>query len=202
MNLDLNLNQLKVKLHWKKLTLLFSLTPHPIHPSRPGHLKLLIPRISLCHQEHGTAEFVQNTLLSEDSRITVIEGAKKNLPDETAQFAASKIKGIAEGAGEGDLLLVLISGGGSALLPLPAHGITLEEKLTTVKALAKSGATITELNTVRKNLSGLKGGKLAQAAYPAKVQCYCLHVGDVRPCQKLPLRSVHSLLTQSSWAAV
>ena len=101
----------------------------------------------------------------------MIEGAKKNLPDETAQLAASKIKGIAEGAGEGDLLLVLISGGGSALLPLPAHGITLEEKLTTVKALAKSGATITELNTVRKNLSGLKGGKLAQAAYPAKVQC-------------------------------
>ena len=64
---------------------------------------------------------------------------------------------------------MLISGGGSALLPFPVPGITLEEKLTTIKALASSGATIHELNTVRKNLSDLKGGKLAKAAFPAKV---------------------------------
>ena len=64
---------------------------------------------------------------------------------------------------------MLISGGGSALLPFPVPGITLEEKLKTIKALASSGATIHELNTIRKNLSDLKGGKLAKAAFPAKV---------------------------------
>lgn len=64
---------------------------------------------------------------------------------------------------------MLISGGGSALLPFPVPGITLEEKLTTIKALASSGATIHELNTIRKNLSDLKGGKLAKTAFPAKV---------------------------------
>ena len=71
---------------------------------------------------------------------------------------------------------MLISGGGSALLPFPAAGITLEEKLKTIKAVASSGATIHELNTVRKNLSDLKGGKLAKAAFPAKV-CIPLNTG-------------------------
>ena len=99
----------------------------------------------------------------------MIEGAKNNLPDEQAHYAAREIKGIADEVSEGDILLVLISGGGSALLPYPVHGITLQEKLAAVKALSSAGATINELNTVRKNLSGLKGGKLAQAAYPASV---------------------------------
>lgn len=112
---------------------------------------------------------IEKSILSENSPITILEGAKNNLPDEKAQHAASKIKEVAESVGENDILLVLISGGGSALLPFPVLGITLEEKLTTIKALASSGATIHELNTVRKNLSDLKGGKLAKAAFPAKV---------------------------------
>ena len=120
-------------------------------------------------QASGNKELIEKSILSENSPITILEGAKNNLPDEKAQYAAGRIKEVAESAGDDDILLVLISGGGSALLPFPIPGITLEEKLKTVKALASSGATIHELNTVRKNLSELKGGKLAKAAFPAKV---------------------------------
>ena len=76
---------------------------------------------------------------------------------------------IAESVDENDILLVLVSGGGSALLPLPVSEITLQEKLQTTKILSGKGATIVELNTVRKHLSRIKGGKLAHAAYPASV---------------------------------
>ena len=120
-------------------------------------------------QESRNEDLIRKTLLQKDSVIKVFEGAKHNLPDETAQFSAHEIKKIAESVAEGDLLLVLISGGGSALLPLPVKDISLAEKLLTIKALASSGATIHELNTIRKHLSQLKGGKLAEIAYPAKV---------------------------------
>ena len=102
-----------------------------------------------------------------------------NLPDDKAYYAASRIKQIAEDVGENDILVVLVSGGGSALLPFPVAGITLDDKLRTIKALASSGATIHELNIVRKNLSGLKGGKLAKAAFPAKVSASVISVVPV-----------------------
>ena len=72
------------------------------------------------------------------------------------------------------ILFLIILGGGSALLPCPVAPISLEEKIQVTKALARKGATITELNTVRKHLSTLKGGGLAQLAYPAQVMAfYC-----------------------------
>nr|KAF6474220.1 glycerate kinase [Rousettus aegyptiacus] len=111
----------------------------------------------------------QEMLLKPHSRIQVFEGAEDNLPDHDALRAALAIRQLAEGLTADDLLLVLISGGGSALLPAPIPPITLEEKQTLTKLLAARGATIQELNTIRKALSQLKGGGLAQAAYPAQV---------------------------------
>lgn len=111
----------------------------------------------------------QEMLLKPHSRIQVFEGAEDNLPDRDALRAALTIQQLAEGLTADDLLLVLISGGGSALLPAPIPPVTLEEKQMLTKLLAARGATIQELNTIRKALSQLKGGGLAQAAYPAQV---------------------------------
>ncbi|KAK2489418.1 hypothetical protein MC885_011351 [Smutsia gigantea] len=122
----------------------------------------------------------QEMLLKPHSRVQVFEGAEDNLPDRDALQAALAIRQLAEGLTADDLLLVLISGGGSALLPAPIPPVTLEEKQTLTKLLAARGATIQELNTIRKALSQLKGGGLAQAAYPAQVVSLILSdvVGD------------------------
>ncbi|XP_048462574.1 glycerate kinase isoform X2 [Rhincodon typus] len=108
-------------------------------------------------------------LLKPNTKIQAMEGARHNLPDENALKAANTIRHLVEGLAADDLLFVLISGGGSALLPAPIPPITLEEKQYLTKQLAAKGATIQELNTVRKMLSVLKGGGLARAAYPAQV---------------------------------
>jgi len=164
-------------------------------------------------------------------------GAAGNLPDASAEAGAQRVLHLAEEAGEGDVLLVLISGGGSALLPLPAPPLSLADKLAATKvgsyvppapprtllarrltrraplrgqALAHAGASIAELNTVRKHLSAsefppssspssaaagsaavahraravrraaVKGGRLAAAAFPARVEALVLSdvVGD------------------------
>ncbi|XP_053455984.1 glycerate kinase isoform X1 [Nycticebus coucang] len=122
----------------------------------------------------------QEMLLKPHSRVQVFEGAEDNLPDRDSLRAALAIQHLAEGLTADDLLLVLISGGGSALLPAPIPPVTLEEKQTLTKLLAARGATIQELNTIRKALSQLKGGGLAQAAYPAQVVSLILSdvVGD------------------------
>ena len=101
-------------------------------------------------------------------RIEVIEAAHP-VPDAAGRDAAKRILAMAQGLGADDLLLCLISGGGSALLALPAPGISLEEKQAVNRALLKSGAAIDEMNCVRKHLSAIKGGRLAAAAAPAKV---------------------------------
>jgi hydroxypyruvate reductase len=101
-------------------------------------------------------------------RIELVEAAHP-VPDDAGRQAARRILEMAQTLGADDMLLCLISGGGSALLALPAEGITLEEKQSINKALLRSGATISEMNCVRKHLSAIKGGRLAAAASPARV---------------------------------
>jgi glycerate 2-kinase len=102
------------------------------------------------------------------------------VPDQAGLDAANRMLELAEGAGARDLVLCLVSGGASALLPCPAQPVTLEAKQATTKLLLKSGATIHEINCVRKHLSRIKGGQLARAAYPATVVSLLLSdvVGD------------------------
>jgi hydroxypyruvate reductase len=102
------------------------------------------------------------------------------VPDEAGCAGARRIAALAAEAGAGDLVLVLISGGGSALLPLPADSITLEEKQATTRLLLACGAPIQDINAVRKHLSGLKGGQLARLASRATVIALLLSdvIGD------------------------
>lgn len=102
------------------------------------------------------------------SRIEVVE-ASHPVPDAAGQAAAERILAKLQRLTADDLVLCLISGGGSALLSLPAPGLTLADKQSINKALLKSGATIAEMNCVRKHLSAIKGGRLTAAAAPARV---------------------------------
>jgi len=101
-------------------------------------------------------------------RIEVVE-ASHPVPDARGVAAAERIFALASAAESGDLVLCLLSGGASALMALPAPGVTLADKRALTSALLKSGATISEINAVRKHLSAVKGGKLAVAADPAQV---------------------------------
>jgi len=105
---------------------------------------------------------------AECKRIEVVEAAHP-VPDEAGRRAAGRMMEMVKGLTEDDLVLCLISGGGSALLALPGEGITLEQKQAVNKALLKSGATISEMNCVRKHFSAIKGGRLALACAPARV---------------------------------
>lgn len=102
--------------------------------------------------------------LRPNSVIEVHEGAANNLPDEAAHATAAKILNFVRSLDENDVLIVAISGGGSALIPAPEPPITLEEKRNLVKELAAKEATINDINTVRIAMSLTKGGKLAVAA--------------------------------------
>jgi hydroxypyruvate reductase len=108
--------------------------------------------------------------------IEIVE-AGHPVPDEAGRRAAERMLNLVAGLSAADLVLCLISGGGSALLSLPAPGLTLEDKQSVSKALLRSGANITEMNCVRKHLSAIKGGRLAAAAFPAR--CLSLLISDV-----------------------
>ena len=109
-------------------------------------------------------------------RIEIVE-ASHPVPDAAGEGAARRILDLADSLGRDDQLVCLISGGGSALLALPAPGLTLADKQSVTRALLRSGATIGEINTVRKHLSAIKGGRLAAAAAPATV--VTLAISDV-----------------------
>jgi len=123
-------------------------------------------------------------------RRSVASGSRRSGPS-----FGQRIAELAQGLTAEDLVLCLISGGGSALMALPAPGVTLEDKQAINKALLKSGAAIDEMNCVRKHLSAIKGGRLGAMCAPAKV--VTLLISDVpgdsprslpagRPCRTAP----------------
>lgn len=102
------------------------------------------------------------------SRIEIVEAAHP-VPDAAGLEAAQRMLELVRGLKPEDTVLCLISGGGSALLPMPLPGLTLEDKQAINQALLQSGATIGEMNCVRRHLSAIKGGRLAAACHPARV---------------------------------
>ena len=131
---------------------------------------------------HGDAERLSGLVVTRyghglpTRRIEVVE-ASHPAPDAAGQIAAARILDAVKGLTADDLVLVLLSGGGSALLAAPLAGITLEQKRAVTKALLACGASIGEINCVRKHLSAIKGGRLALAAAPARV--LTLAISDV-----------------------
>ena len=109
-------------------------------------------------------------------RIEVMESSHP-VPDANSETAARRMLALVRGLAPDDLVLALISGGGSALLAAPAEGLTLADKQAVNRALLASGATISEMNAVRKHLSAIKGGRLAAAAAPARL--VTLAISDV-----------------------
>ncbi len=119
-------------------------------------------------------------------RIEIVEAAHP-VPDAAGEAAARRLMALVSGLQPDDLVLCLISGGGSALLPLPGAGLTLADKQAVNKALLASGATITEMNCLRRHLSAIKGGRLAAACHPARV--LSLLISDVPGDQPIDIAS-------------
>jgi hydroxypyruvate reductase len=117
---------------------------------------------------------------TKELRYITINEAGHPIPDEAGVKGTNEIVALLQGLGETDLVIFVISGGGSALLPLPKEGIRLEEKQRVTEMLLESGASIDEMNAVRKHISNVKGGQLARVAYPATLISLLLSdvVGD------------------------
>lgn len=117
---------------------------------------------------------------AEPLRKIVQKEAAHPLPDEAGLHATAEITGLLKKAGEETLVICLLSGGASSLLVAPADGITLDDKRAMTELLLSAGADIQELNSVRKHLSAVKGGRLAEIAYPATIMSVILSdvIGD------------------------
>jgi len=111
----------------------------------------------------GVVNVPRNTIAKVSTDRIKLNEASHPLPDESGVAGALKMKELLTEAKKGDLVICLISGGGSALMPLPSEGLTLEDKLSVTRQLLMTGANINELNTVRKHLSRIKGGWLAKS---------------------------------------
>ena len=117
----------------------------------------------------GIVNIPEGTLpLHYDGKIKFLE-VRHPIPSEAGVEGTRNMLSLVQKLGEHDLAIFVISGGGSAIIPFPAEGITLAQLQEVTRLLLKSGATINELNIVRKHLSAVKGGQLAKAAYPAQI---------------------------------
>lgn len=114
-------------------------------------------------------EGILNYFNYSNEKIILREGAEGNLPDKNSEKTTKLICQMMANSSKDDLILVLISGGGSSLLSMPAEGITSSDKLQTINLISQSGGNITQLNTVRKHISAVKGGQLSHLASPATV---------------------------------
>jgi glycerate 2-kinase len=130
-----------------------------------GKMAQAIEEILGKHVTAGVVNIPYGT--SQKTDVIQLHEANHPVPDEAGVAGTFRILAIAEQAKKDDLVICLISGGGSSLMPLPHEGILLKDKQALTNALLKSGAAITEINTVRKHLSAFKGGWLAKKAYPA-----------------------------------
>ncbi|MGY6275559.1 glycerate kinase type-2 family protein [Methylomonas sp. MgM2] len=139
-----------------------------------------------CAMAKAARQIVPNNRLSEPGIVVTtyenlvsvegfeVMGAGHPLPDANGLSAAQKIAAKLQQAGEGELVLALISGGGSALLPYPADGVSLDDKIAATRLLLGCGADIKQINCVRKHLSQIKGGGLARLAAPAELHALIL----------------------------
>ena len=128
----------------------------------------------------GVVNILKGTEERYHTRKIELNGASHPIPDDESIGGTARMLSIVERAKTDDLIVVLISGGGSALMTCPAEGISLEELRALTEMLLRSGATINELNAVRKHLSAVKGGQLAARAYPSTIVSLILSdvVGD------------------------
>jgi glycerate 2-kinase len=118
--------------------------------------------------KYGHSISQESRITSKESKIKIYE-AGHPLPDENGLAATKEIMDLAKGLDENSLLLCLISGGGSALFVSPYNDVSLDDKKKTTELLLKAGADIEELNAVRKHISAVKGGRLAEIVYPARI---------------------------------
>lgn len=132
------------------------------------------------HIDGGVVVVPRGTKDNYKTRRVELQEAGHPVPDEGSVRGAARILELAGQAEEGDLLICLISGGGSSLMSMPKTGVSLADKRAMTKMLLRCGATINEINTVRKHISMFKGGQLAEAAYPATLISLILSdvVGD------------------------
>lgn len=135
----------------------------------------------------GFVNILEGTKDRYATQIIHLNEANHPIPSKSGVSGAKKIAELVQQAKENDLIIILLSGGGSALLPLPVNSIDLQEKQALTQSLLKSGATIQEINTVRKHCSQIKGGQLAKLGYPALI--FTLILSDVI---KDPLESIAS----------
>jgi glycerate 2-kinase len=133
--------------------------------------------LPLLGRERLTGIAVTRHGYSRPTQVIEIIEAGHPVPDAAGLSAAERVLALAESAEAGDLVLVLLSGGASANWIAPVYGVSLEDKQTLTRALLASGATIGEINTVRKHLSRIKGGRLAARTFPARV--VSLAISDV-----------------------
>ncbi|MEM3577240.1 MAG: glycerate kinase [Candidatus Bathyarchaeia archaeon] len=132
-----------------------------------GSMAEALEKILGSHIKDGIVNVPYNT--KSRTRIIRIHSASHPIPDEKGVEGTRRMLEIVENVDEKDLVICLISGGGSSLMPMPRDGISLADKREITDALLKCGATINEINTVRKHISDFKGGWLAKKAYPATI---------------------------------